>query len=101
MENSTRYCPYLPDEIAANAGVIKSGVLNSQQVVLTADNGATWTESESKLISPCYQGFNGNNEGACEPAIEPLLDGRIWMLMRTQAGFLYQSYSSSTKRQSG
>lgn len=58
------------------------------------DNGATWTESESKLISPCYEGFNGNNEGACEPAIEPLDNGRIWMLMRTQAGFLYQSFST-------
>jgi len=57
------------------------------------DNGRTWTESESKLISPCYAGFNGSNEGACEPAIEPLKDGRIWMLMRTQAGFLYESWS--------
>jgi hypothetical protein len=58
------------------------------------DNGASWTESQSKLIAPCYQGFNGNNEGACEPAIERLRDGSIWMLMRTQAGFLYQSHSS-------
>lgn len=57
------------------------------------DNGATWTESESRLVSPCYPGFNGNNEGACEPAIERLRDGRIWMLMRTQAGFLYESLS--------
>jgi hypothetical protein len=57
------------------------------------DDGQTWKESESRLTSPCYPGFNGNNEGACEPAIEPLSDGRIWMLMRTQAGFLYESMS--------
>ncbi len=57
------------------------------------DNGATWSESESQLVSPCYADFNGLNEGACEPAIELLRDGRIWMLMRTQAGFLYESYS--------
>lgn len=57
------------------------------------DNGTTWTESVSKLQSPCYANFNGLNEGACEPAIERLADGRIWMLMRTQAGFLYESYS--------
>ncbi|NQT12852.1 MAG: exo-alpha-sialidase, partial [Planctomycetes bacterium] len=56
------------------------------------DDGRTWKESVSKLTSPCYAGFNGSNEGACEPAIEPLRDGRIWMLMRTQAGFLYESY---------
>ena len=57
------------------------------------DGGRTWTESASKLTSPCYPGFNGNNEGACEPAIERLNDGRLWMLMRTQAGFLYESFS--------
>ena len=57
------------------------------------DDGQTWAESKSKLISPCYAGFNGSNEGACEPVIEQLDDGRIWMLMRTQAGFLYESYS--------
>jgi hypothetical protein len=57
------------------------------------DRGRTWQESKSKLIAPCYTGFNGSNEGACEPSIEQLSDGRIWMLMRTQAGFLYESYS--------
>lgn len=59
----------------------------------TDDGGLTWRESESKLIAPCYADFNGSNEGACEPSIEQLDDGRIWMLMRTQAGFLYESYS--------
>ncbi|MCA9121073.1 MAG: exo-alpha-sialidase [Planctomycetaceae bacterium] len=57
------------------------------------DGGRTWQESASKLTSPCYADFNGSNEGACEPSIEQLRDGRIWMLMRTQAGFLYESYS--------
>ncbi|MBT3379561.1 MAG: exo-alpha-sialidase [Lentisphaerae bacterium] len=57
------------------------------------DDGQSWTESDSKLVSPCYPGFNGSNEGACEPAFEQLADGRIWMLMRTQAGFLYESCS--------
>ncbi|MCA9174044.1 MAG: exo-alpha-sialidase [Planctomycetales bacterium] len=58
------------------------------------DGGATWQTSASELSSPCYAGFNGSNEGACEPAIEQLADGRIWMLMRTQAGFLYESFST-------
>jgi BNR repeat-like domain len=57
------------------------------------DQGRTWMESDSKLVSPCYDHFNGSNEGACEPAIERLNDGRIWMLFRTQAGFLYESFS--------
>jgi len=58
------------------------------------DLGETWRISDSRLVSPCYPGFNGSSEGACEPAIEELRDGRVWMLMRTAAGFLYESYSS-------
>ena len=58
------------------------------------DAGTTWTESVSQLVSPCYQGFNGSNEGACEPAFEELENGELWMLMRTQAGFLYESRST-------
>ena len=60
------------------------------------DGGQTWALSKSKLIAPCYPGFNGSNEGACEPAFEELNDGRIWMLMRTTTGFLYESFSTDT-----
>lgn len=59
------------------------------------DGGESWKLSESKLISPCYTRFNGSNEGACEPAFEELNNGQIWMLMRTSAGFLYESFSSN------
>ena len=57
------------------------------------DSGASWQLSASRLTSPCYAGFNGSNEGACEPCFEELYDGSIWMLMRTQAGCLYESIS--------
>lgn len=57
------------------------------------DGGARWTVSDSRLTSPCYPGFNGANEGACEPCFEELRDGSVWMLMRTQAGCLYESIS--------
>lgn len=57
------------------------------------DGGANWLLSASKLTSPCYEGYNGSNEGACEPCFEELRDGSIWMLMRTQAGCLYESIS--------
>ena len=62
-------------------------------VLFSDDRGLTWQESASRLVAPCYEGFNGNNEGACEPTLEPFRDGRLWMLMRTQAGFLYESTS--------
>jgi hypothetical protein len=62
-------------------------------VVYSDDGGASWTQSESELVAPCYPGYNGNNYGACEPAVIQLEDGRIWMLMRTQTGVMYESYS--------
>lgn len=61
--------------------------------VYSDDQGKTWQRSPSKLISPCHDGFNGANYGACEPVLIQLKDGRVWMLMRTQDGFLYESYS--------
>ncbi|MBI5692995.1 MAG: exo-alpha-sialidase [Verrucomicrobia bacterium] len=62
-------------------------------VLYSDDAGQTWQESPARLISPCYDGFNGSNEGACEPSLEALADGRLWMLLRTQAGFLYETFS--------
>jgi hypothetical protein len=57
------------------------------------DGGTSWQLSASRLTAPCYPGFNGSNEGACEPCFEERRDGSIWMLMRTQAGCLYESIS--------
>ena len=63
-------------------------------VYYSDDAGRTWTKSKSDLSSPCYPNFVGNNYGADEPCILELKDGRLWMLMRTQTGFLYESFSS-------
>ncbi len=62
--------------------------------IYSDDGGDTWALSPSELTSPCYRGYNGNNYGACEPSVIELKDGRIWMLFRTQTGFLYESYST-------
>jgi hypothetical protein len=61
--------------------------------IYSDDNGATWTLSPSRLVAPCYEGFNGSNYGACEPNVLELEDGHVWMLMRTQTGLLYESHS--------
>lgn len=68
-----------------------------QSICTTAysdDGGATWTLSPAELTAPCFPGYNGNNYGACEPTIEQLADGSVWMLMRTQEGRHFQSWSS-------
>ncbi len=67
---------------------------NYTTVVTSTDSGETWKLSATKLVAPCRVGYNGNNYGAIEPTILQLTDGRVWMLMRTQTGFLYESFSN-------
>jgi len=66
---------------------------NVVTTIYSDDNGQTWRQSPAKLTSPCYEGYNGSNYGACEPTIVELKDGRVWMLIRTQTGYLYESFS--------
>lgn len=66
---------------------------NYTTAVVSDDGGTSWKLSPSKLTAPCRAGYNGNNYGAIEPTILQLKDGRVWMLMRTQTGFLYESFS--------
>lgn len=66
---------------------------NYTTVVTSDDGGNTWQLAPVKLTSPCDPDYNGNNYGAIEPTILELQDGRVWMLMRTQTGFLYESFS--------
>lgn len=61
--------------------------------VYSDDGGATWSKSPSQLSAPVYSDFNGSGYGACEPCIIELKDGRVYMLARTDAGRLYDSYS--------
>ncbi len=54
------------------------------------DEGQTWQKSKSVLRVPTpHIGANG----AVEPIIVQLNDGRVWMLIRTQNGRFYESFS--------
>ncbi|MCC6486880.1 MAG: exo-alpha-sialidase, partial [Candidatus Hydrogenedentes bacterium] len=66
---------------------------NRSTTVISDDGGITWSQPGAALVSPCFANHNGSNNGAVEPVILPLKDGTLWMLMRTQAGFLYKSFS--------
>lgn len=69
--------------------------LNISTVAYSDDNGKTWIMSESRLTSPAYEDYPGNNYGAVEPAIAELeKEGHLYMLLRTSTGFLYESYST-------
>ncbi len=75
------------EEVVPNTGS------NYTTVVYSDDQGETWQLSPVQLTAPCEKGYNGNNYGAIEPTVLELNEGRVWMLMRTQTGFLYESFS--------
>ncbi|MGD9562416.1 MAG: sialidase family protein [Pyrinomonadaceae bacterium] len=57
--------------------------------MLSDDDGKTWFRSPSTLTTS----GGGFESGASEPTAVELPDGRIWMLIRAQTGFLWESFS--------
>lgn len=57
------------------------------------DGGTTWHRSASTLSVPASPEHHGLGKGGHEPIIIELKDGRVWMLIRTQRGWLYESFS--------
>ena len=59
-------------------------------VLYSDDNGDTWHESATplKVTAPDLGTY-----GAIEPVVVELSDGRVWMLLRTQHGRFYESFS--------
>lgn len=62
----------------------------SSTLIYSDDGGDTWrpSPSELKVHTPSIGTY-----GSCEPVVLQLLDGRVWMLVRTQLGRLYESFS--------
>jgi hypothetical protein len=54
------------------------------------DGGESWTASPDELKTPAP---TISTLGAIEPVLLELKDGRVWMLIRTQMGRFYQSFS--------
>jgi predicted neuraminidase len=59
------------------------------RVSISSDGGKTWT-----LGTPIDIGGSGDHEGALEPCLLELKDGRVWMLIRTTRGQFWDSYST-------
>ena len=56
------------------------------------DGGVTWHPGSQEIIVP--DGELSGHPGALEPVVVELLDGRIWMIIRTQTGCFHQAYST-------
>src|SRR5205085_11906505 len=64
-------------------GTFSSGILYS-------DDGDTWKESAIEFKTPTpYLGA----DGIMQPIALELKDGRVWLLLRTQMGRLFESFS--------
>jgi hypothetical protein len=63
----------------------------------SGDHGNTWTKSANKLKIP-VDPDQVTRYGAVEPAAIELNDGRIWMLIRTNKGHLFESFSHDSGR---
>jgi hypothetical protein len=55
-------------------------------VISSDDHGETWRASKNDV--PVASGGKLLESGAAEPVVVELADGRIWMVIRTQTGFL-------------
>jgi len=63
------------------------------RTVVSADGGKAWTLSNALDI-----GGKGDHDGAIEPAVIQLKDGRVWMLIRTTRGRFFESFSKDDGR---
>ncbi len=70
--------------LTANKGQFVVSVLYSD------DDARTWRRSPSILTV----GGEGFESGASEPSVVELPDGRLWMVIRAQTGYLWESFSS-------
>lgn len=57
------------------------------------DHGSSWHRSINR-IKISVNSRNKTRYGAIEPSILQLSNGTVWMLIRTNKGFLYQSFSN-------
>jgi hypothetical protein len=62
------------------------------RVSISDDGGKSWRPSRGECVVDT--GGHLMEGGAIEPASTQLRDGRVLMLMRTQGGYLYESFSS-------
>lgn len=59
------------------------------QASVSTDGGKSWSLSNDIDI-----GGAGDHEGALEPCVIELKDGRVWMLIRTSRKFFWESFST-------
>ncbi len=75
----------------AEHGTKKPTGSNHVRILFSDDGGSSWKKSPAALTAPVKP--VGGRIGAVEPTVLELNDGKVWMLIRTDSGRLYESYS--------
>ena len=60
-------------------------------VVYSDDDGQTWGRSNDCAVS---SGGEYIESGACEPVVVQFRSGMVWMVIRTQTGYFWESFSN-------
>ena len=87
-------------QISTGRVIYPFGFLSSEKgrfkvsVLYSDDEARTWKRSPHVL----EVGGNGFESGASEPSVVELSDRRLWMLIRAQSGFLWESFSHDQGR---
>ena len=65
---------------------------NVSTCVYSDDNGQTWDKSND---CPVSSGGDYAESGACEPVVVQFASGMVWMVIRNQTGYLWESFSNA------
>ena len=95
------YCGALIDMIATRSGalvvpiqrLVRDPSRHAICVYVSADSGQTWRPSNVIDL-----GGHGHHDGAIEPTLVELEDGRLWMLIRTNLDYFWEAYSDDKGR---
>jgi hypothetical protein len=96
------YCGQLINMIETTSGdlvapiqrLVRDPCRHAICVYVSADGGKSWNAGRDIIDL----GGHGNHDGAFEPAIVQLRDGRLWMLIRTNLDQFWSAYSEDGGR---
>ena len=91
------YCGALIDMIETSSGeivvpiqrLLRDPSRHAMCVYVSPDSGETWRQSNIIDL-----GGHGHHDGAMEPTLVELKDGRLWMLIRTNLDRFWEAHSS-------